>query len=92
MTVFEKADDVDLLAVIAIAEDFKRRDVDGIDVTDKDAIRQMFRKDQNVMALVDLEKVDNGFLAAYVEKREQKEPGFKAAYEAGVTLIEKELN
>lgn len=45
MTVFEKADDVDLLAVIAIAEDFKRRDVDGIDVTDKDAIRQMFRKD-----------------------------------------------
>lgn len=45
MTVFEKADDVDLLAVIAITEDFKRRDVDGIYVTDKDAIRQMFRKD-----------------------------------------------
>lgn len=92
MTVFEKADDIDLMAVVAITEDFKRRDVDGIDVTDKDAIRQMFRKDQNVMELVDLEKVDNGFLAAYVEKREQKEPGFKAAYEAGVALIEKELN
>ena len=36
------------------------------------------------MQLVDLEKVDNGFLVAYVEKREQKEPGFKAAYEAEV--------
>lgn len=92
MTVFEKADDVDLLAVIAITEDFKRRDVDGIYVTDKDAIRQMFRKDQNVMTLVDLEKVDNGFLAAYVEKRDQKEPGFKAAYEAEVMRIEEELN
>lgn len=44
------------------------------------------------MALVDLEKVDNGFLAAYVAKREQKEPGFKAAYEAEVALIENELN
>lgn len=43
--VFEKSDDVDLMAVIAIAEDFKRRDVDSIDVMDKDAIRQMFRKD-----------------------------------------------
>lgn len=92
MTVFEKADDVDLLAVIAITEDFKRRDVDGIYVTDKDAIRQMFRKDQNVMTLVDLEKVDNGFLAAYVEKRDQKEPGFKAAYEAEAMRIEEELN
>lgn len=45
MTVFEKADDVDLMAVVAIDEDFKRRDVDSIDVTDKDAIRRMFRKD-----------------------------------------------
>lgn len=45
MTVFEKADDVDLLAVIAITEDFKRHDVDSVDVTDKDEIRQMFRKD-----------------------------------------------
>lgn len=44
------------------------------------------------MQLVDLEKVDNGFLAAYVEKREQKEPGFKAAYEAEVMRIEEELN
>lgn len=45
------------------------------------------------MTLVDLEKVDRtGFLAAYVEKREQKEPGFKAAYEVEVDLIEKELN
>lgn len=44
------------------------------------------------MTLVDLEKVDNGFLADYVEKREQKEPGFKVAYEAEVDLIEKELN
>lgn len=45
------------------------------------------------MTLVDLEKVDRtGFLADYVEKREQKEPGFKAAYEAEVVLIEKKLN
>lgn len=45
------------------------------------------------MTLVDLEKVDRtGFLADYVEKREQKEPGFKVAYEADVTRIEKELN
>ena len=44
------------------------------------------------MTLVDLGKVDNGFLADYVEKREQKEPGFKAAYEAEVTLIEAALN
>lgn len=45
MTVFEKADDVDLMVVVAITEDFKRRDVDGIDVTYKSEIRQMFRKD-----------------------------------------------
>lgn len=46
MTVFEKdAPDVDLLAVIAIDEDVKRCDVDSVTVTDKDAIRQMFRKD-----------------------------------------------
>lgn len=45
MTVFEKADDVDLMAVIAITETFHRKDVDSIDVTDKDEIRQMFRKD-----------------------------------------------
>lgn len=45
------------------------------------------------MHLVNLENVDRtGFLAAYVEKRDQKEPGFKAAYEAEVVLIEKELN
>jgi hypothetical protein len=44
------------------------------------------------MTLVDLEKVDNGFLAVYVEKREQKEPGFKATYEAEVMRIEEELN
>lgn len=44
------------------------------------------------MNLVDLEKVDNGFLADYVEKRDQKEPGFKAGYEAEVVSIEKELN
>ena len=45
------------------------------------------------MNLVDLEKVDRtGFLASYVEKRDQKEPGFKVAYEAEVALIEKELN
>ena len=92
MTVFEKADDGDLMAVIAITEIFHRKDVDSIDVTDKDAIRQMFRKDQNVMTLVDLEKVDNGFLADYVEKRDRKKSGFKAAYEAEVGLIEKELN
>lgn len=45
------------------------------------------------MHLVDLETVDRtGFLAAYVEKRDRKESGFKAAYEAEVVLIEKELN
>lgn len=45
MTVFEKVDDVDLMAIIAITEIFHRKDVDSIDVTDNDAIRQMFRKD-----------------------------------------------
>ena len=46
-----------------------------------------------IMQLVDLENVDRtGFLAAYVEKRDQKEPGFKAAYEAEVMRIEEELN
>lgn len=45
MTVFEKAGDVDLMAVIAIDEDVKRRDVDSVTVTDKDAIRRMFRKE-----------------------------------------------
>ena len=45
LTVFEKsAPDVDLMAVIAIDETFDRKNVDSIDVTDKDAIRQMFRK------------------------------------------------
>lgn len=44
-TVFEKsAPDVDLMAVIAITDTFNRKDIDSIDVTDKDAIRQMFRK------------------------------------------------
>lgn len=44
-TVFEKpAPDVDLLVVIAIAETMNRNVVDSVDVTDKDAIRQMFRK------------------------------------------------
>jgi hypothetical protein len=42
-TVFEKFDDIDLMSVIAIADTFNRKDVDSIDVTDKDAIRQMFR-------------------------------------------------
>ena len=45
MTVFEKANDVDLMAVIAIDEDVKRRDIDSVTVTDKDAIQSMFRKD-----------------------------------------------
>lgn len=45
MTVFEKTDDIDLMVVIAITEAFHRKDVNGVDVTDKDAIRQMFRKD-----------------------------------------------
>lgn len=45
------------------------------------------------MNLVELEKVDRtGFLAAYVEKRDQREPGFKAGYEAEVMHIEEELN
>lgn len=44
-TVFEKsAPDVDLMAVVAIAETINRKNVDSIDVTDKDVIRQMFRK------------------------------------------------
>lgn len=44
-TVFEKpVNDVDLLAVIAIVETINRNVVDSVDVTDKDAIRQMFRK------------------------------------------------
>lgn len=43
-TVFEKpVNDVDLTAVIAIAETINRNVVDSVDVTDKDAIRQMFR-------------------------------------------------
>lgn len=45
MTVFEKAYDVDLMAVVAIDETFDRNDVDSIDVMDKSEIRQMFRKD-----------------------------------------------
>lgn len=44
-TVFEKsAPDVDLMAVVAIAETINRKNVDSIDVTNKDAIRHMFRK------------------------------------------------
>lgn len=44
-TVFEKpVNDVDLTAVIAIVETINRNVVDSVDVTDKDAIRQMFRK------------------------------------------------
>lgn len=44
-TVFEKpAPDVDLTAIIAIAETINRSVVDSVDVTDKDAIRQMFGK------------------------------------------------
>lgn len=44
-TVFEKpAPDVDLTVVIAIAETVNRSVVDSVDVTDKDAIRHMFRK------------------------------------------------
>lgn len=46
MTVFEKlAPDIDLMAVIAITEDFKRCDIDNVTVTDNDAIQKMFRKD-----------------------------------------------
>lgn len=45
MTVFEKVDNVDLLAVVAITEMFHRKDVSSIDVMDKDEICQMFRKD-----------------------------------------------
>lgn len=45
LTVFEKpAPDVDLVAVIAIDETFDRKNVDSIDVTNKDAICQMFGK------------------------------------------------
>lgn len=44
-TVFEKvAPDVDLMAVVGIAETMNRNVVDSVTVTDKDAIRQMFRK------------------------------------------------
>ena len=45
VTVFEKAYDVDLMAVVAIDETFDRNDVDSIDVMDKSEIRQIFRKD-----------------------------------------------
>lgn len=45
MTIFEKSNDVDLMAVIAIDETFDRNDVDSVTVTDKDVIRHMFRKD-----------------------------------------------
>ena len=42
-TVFEKpAPEVDLMAVVA--DTFNRNVVDSVDVTDMDAIRQMFRK------------------------------------------------
>lgn len=45
-TVFEQPDkDVDLMAVVTVAETMNRKNVvDSIDVTDKAAIRQMFRK------------------------------------------------
>lgn len=44
-TVFEKsAPDVDLTAVIDVADTFNRKAVDSVDVTNKDTIRQMFRK------------------------------------------------
>ncbi len=44
-TVFEKsAPDVDLMAVVAVIETMTRNTVDSINVADKDAIRQMFRK------------------------------------------------
>jgi hypothetical protein len=44
-TVFEKpAPDVDLMTVVTVAETMNRKNVvDSTDVTDKDAIRQMFR-------------------------------------------------
>ena len=44
-TAFEKsASDVDLMAVVVIIETMNRNVVDSVDVMDKDAIRQMFRK------------------------------------------------
>lgn len=44
-TVFEKpAPDVDLTAIIVTETMNRKNVVDSIDVTDKDAIRQMFRK------------------------------------------------
>ena len=45
-TVFEKSvPDVDLMTVVIVAETMNRKNVvDSIDVTDKDAIRQMFGK------------------------------------------------
>lgn len=45
ITVFEKSSDVDLMAVVAIAETFNRNVVDSVTVTDKDVIQSMFRKD-----------------------------------------------
>lgn len=45
LTVFEKsASDVDLMAVVVTETMNRKNVVDSIDVTDKDAIRQMFRK------------------------------------------------
>lgn len=45
-TVFEKSVlDVDLMTVVTVVETMNRKNVvDSIDVTDKDAIRQMFGK------------------------------------------------
>lgn len=44
-TVFEKsAPEVDLMAAIAVVETMNRKVVDSVDVTNKDAIRHMFRK------------------------------------------------
>lgn len=44
-TVFEKSNDIDLMAVVAITDTFDGNDVDSVDVTDQTEIRQMFRKD-----------------------------------------------
>ena len=46
-TVFEKSNKVvDLAVAIAIAGQFNRKVVDYIDVTDKNEIQKMFRKDK----------------------------------------------
>ena len=50
-TVFEKSSDVDLMAVVAIAETFNRNVVGSVTVTDKDAIQSIVTSRQKCILL-----------------------------------------